>query len=98
MDKALIELLEYCKSNNRVCPQPPLWTKLWELLPNRKRVGAGFQPGAPLILAAWWDSSDASKQQRLIDHVNWAYDHGGFERVDKFIRYLTEDQWYHFAE
>jgi hypothetical protein len=53
----LKELLEYVGSNNRVCPQPQKWDELWKLLPDRKRVGGGWDPPLPLILAAWWHTS-----------------------------------------
>jgi len=51
---------------NRVCPMPPLWHRLWEMLPNRTRVGAGWQPPLPLILAAWHDTPA----------MQWAAQHG----------------------
>jgi hypothetical protein len=41
--------------DGRVCPQPVVWQQLWEILPDRRRVGAGWEPLSPLILAAWWE-------------------------------------------
>src|ERR1039457_2230279 len=32
------------------------WNTLWEMLPNRQRAGNGWEPGPPLILAAWGDT------------------------------------------
>lgn len=26
------ELISYCKDNDRICPQPQFWTKLWDML------------------------------------------------------------------
>jgi len=45
-------LIAYCRENSRVCPVPQRWNALWELLPDRKRVGGGWEPALPLILAA----------------------------------------------
>jgi hypothetical protein len=48
MSDAVEGLIAYCREGDRVCPLPPLWSRLWEMLPNRKRVGAGWQPPPPL--------------------------------------------------
>jgi hypothetical protein len=32
-------LLRYVKEERRVCPQPHLWSRLFDLLPNKRRVG-----------------------------------------------------------
>jgi hypothetical protein len=98
MDNVLSDLLDYCKSNNKVCPQPMLWNQLWELLPDRKRDGLGWKPSLPLILAAWWETTDEDKLQRLIEHIQWAHDHGGLEKVNQHLRSLSEDQWHHIGE
>jgi hypothetical protein len=74
------------------------WSQLWELLPDRRRVGLGWQPSAPLILAAWWETTDQDKQQRLIAHIQWAHDHGELEQVNQYLRSLSEDQWHHIGE
>ena len=51
MNDASQELIAYCRERDRVCPLPPPWNQLWEMLPNRKRVGLGWEPPLPLILA-----------------------------------------------
>lgn len=51
-------LLAYCRENNRVCPKPGRWDDLWKLLPERQRVGGGWEPALPLILGAWNYSSN----------------------------------------
>lgn len=48
----LQEALTEAQKNNRVCPQPQEWQQLYDLLPNKKRIGAGWEPSLPLILAA----------------------------------------------
>ena len=92
MDQRFKDLLKFCRENNRVCPNPHEWNKLWEALPNRKRVDAGWSPPLPLILAAWWETTDEQKRQRLEQHIRWAYEHQDFEKADMIIRSLSEDQ------
>ena len=98
MDKLLSELLSYCQTNNRICPMPTEWDILWEMLPNRQKDGAGWQPPVPLILAAWWETSDDDKLQRFLIHIQWAHKHGAFEKIDRFVRSLSGDQWNHLGE
>jgi hypothetical protein len=93
------KLINYVSYNNRVCPQPQLWNKLWEKLKDKERVGsAGWNPPVPLILAAWWDSSDNSKKQRLIEHLNWAEKKGQLDEIGSYIYKLTEEEWFHTNE
>jgi hypothetical protein len=85
-------LLEYVKSEGRICPMPPEWNTLWEMLPDRKRSGGGWEPSAPLILAAWY-SPALFKQLRLAEHIRYATEHDALEQVDTYLRSLTNDQW-----
>jgi hypothetical protein len=64
-------------------------------LKNTKRVGGGWEPPAPLILAAWWETSDLIKQLRLVDHIKWADKQGQLDEISTFIRDLKEDEWFH---
>ena len=97
-DQDLETLLTFARENGRVCPQPQRWNDLWGMLPNRRRAGSGYVPSAPLILAAWWCSSDAQKRERLAMHIKYAADNGALESVDEFLRGLQEDQWHHEGE
>ena len=72
MRAELEELLAFSQAERRVCPQPQRWNELWELLPERKRAGAGWEPSLPLILGAWWYTSDAEKRERFLSHIRWA--------------------------
>jgi hypothetical protein len=72
MTDTVESLVAYCRQDGRVCPQPPLWNELWEMLPNRQRVGSGWEPPLPLILAAWHTTPALSKMLRLEDHIRWA--------------------------
>jgi hypothetical protein len=91
----LEELIQYCKDNDRVCPQPQLWNEMWNKLKDKKQIGVGWEPPLPLILAAWYVSSDSSKQFRLVQHLNWADSHGQLKEISDFLISLTEEQWFH---
>jgi hypothetical protein len=93
----LNELIEYVSSNGRVCPLPTRWKELWELLPGRKRVGDGWEPPLPLILAAWSSTSAVAKKNRLREHIRYAEEHGALAEVNRFLRALPEAEWAHLA-
>jgi hypothetical protein len=94
----LEEAIKLAQANNRVCPQPQRWNELYNLLPNRKRVGAGWEPSLPLILAAWWDTPAISKIVRLREHLEWAASHGALDSVYSFMSELQESDWHHVGE
>jgi hypothetical protein len=98
MNAEVSELIAYCRENNRVCPMPQLWNKLYELLPDRKRAGGGWEPSLPLILAAWYEAPALSKMLRLTEHIEWSASHGKLEEVDLFLRELCEEDWHHIGE
>jgi hypothetical protein len=93
MTQQLDVLLDYCKENKRVCPMPEQWSALYNLLPGKRRVAGGWSPPPPLILAAWYEATDAQKTSRLTHHLRWAWEHGVLCEVDSFLRGLPEDQW-----
>ena len=95
MNDTAQSLIAYCRENSRVCPEPGLWHNLWELLPERRQIGAGWQPSLPLILAAWDHTSNLEKMLRLADHIEWAEKHGSLAEVAAFLRNLTESKWHH---
>ena len=92
------EVLSEIQRDNRVCPKPQKWQELYDMLPNKKRKGSGWEPALPLILAAWWDTPAISKMLRLREHVEWAAAHGCLGEVYSFLRELPEEQWHHIGE
>lgn len=92
--ESIENLIAYCRENGRICPMPQHCNALWKLLPNRKRVGGGWEPALPLILAAW-DSPSMLKMLRLVEHIEWAKKHGAITPVAAYLRGLPEDQWFH---
>ena len=95
MNETVESLIAYSRENSRICPMPDEWNALWELLPERGRVGGGWEPPLPLILAAWHDTPGLLKMLRAARHIEWAAEHGALERVAAFLRDLREDQWFH---
>jgi len=100
MTKATLEdALAEATKDGRVCPQPPKWQELYQMLPNRvQRGNGGWDPSLPLILGAWWETSDTDKSQRLREHLEWAARHEVIQQVLSFMRALAEEQWHHREE
>jgi hypothetical protein len=92
MSDTVESLIAYCRENGRVCPLPSLWNRLWEMLPDRTRVGVGWQP-PPLILAAWHDTSAMLKMLRLAEHIQWTARHSALESVRNFLHGMREEDW-----
>lgn len=93
-DELLEQLLSSSQAGNRVCPVPQKWNELWELLPQRRKVGAGWEPPLPFILGAWWHTSDVEKQSRFLSHIRWAADHGALSAVSASINSLEPEHWH----
>lgn len=91
-------LMAYCRENGRVCPQPMKWNELWEMLPDRRRRGHGWEPAPPLILAAWHEAGAIQKMFRLADHIKWARSHNALPAIAAFLRSLREEDWHHLGE
>jgi hypothetical protein len=94
MDKALSDLLDYCRSNNRVCHKNIYWNAFYSLLPYKQEK----RPPPPLFVPESGMIYDSLRQLRLSDQIYWAYANDAIEKCDHFLRSLTEDQWHHFGE
>lgn len=77
---------------------PMRWNELYEMLPDRKRVGGGWEPPLPLILAAWYDTPALPKMLLLAEHIEWAASHSVLVEVESFLRGLQEVEWFHLSE
>lgn len=95
MQEKLEDLLEYVKADGRICPNPQEWNTLWEMLPDKRYVGSGWEPPLPLILAAWWDTLFLAKISRLEEHIRFADKHNVLEEVDTYLRGLKAEQWFY---
>jgi hypothetical protein len=98
MSETVESLVAYCRENDRVCPLPMHWTRLWEMLPDRVQVGAGWQPPLPLILAAWHDTPAMLKVLRMAERIEWAAKHDSLDTIAKFLRGLREEDWFHVGD
>ncbi len=94
----LEEVLAEARKNKRICPKPQKWQQLYQMLPDRKRVAAEWEPPLPLILAAWWETPGLMKILRLREHIEWAAAHECLEQVFSFLRTLPEEQWHHLGD
>jgi hypothetical protein len=92
-------LWAYCSANNRLVPLPPQWSELYGMLAKtRQKPSGGWEPPAPLILAAWHCTMPIEKQLRFREHIQWAADQKQLEQVGMFLRALPEEKWVHFGE
>lgn len=80
--------------SGKVCPQPERWNQVWEMLPNRRQIGASWEPSLPLILAAWHHTSDSEKRERLALHLRWAEQNQYLPDVIKFLNALEPKDWH----
>lgn len=87
-------LLAYVQEDGRICPQPPQWKKLWEILPDKQRDGSGWNPPLPLILGSWGETTGTEKMLRLREHIEYAASHGEIDSVDSYLRRLLQSQWH----
>lgn len=88
-------LLAYVRADGRICPQPQAWAKLWEMLPNRWRVGQGWIPPQPYILSAWWYTPLLPKILVFQEQVRYAAENGALDAVGVYLRGLTTDEWFY---
>lgn len=90
-------LWEYCCSENRAIPRD--WNGVYQMLKGkRQKPSGGWEPSLPLILTAWDTTSAIDKQLRFREHLEWAKDQGQIAEIDRYLRSLRENDWYHFSE
>lgn len=91
----LQELIDYSVSNNRVCPMPDKWHRLWKLL---VKDGDKSILSLPLILGAWYETSDEEKRIRLHEHLLYSEKVGMLDEAELFLHQLNETHWYHSGD
>jgi hypothetical protein len=95
---SVVEVMVEARRNNRVCPLPVKWQQLYDMLPDKKQSGAGWQPAPPLIDAAWNGTPSIPKRMCLREHIEWAASHGCLQQVYTFMKGLPENEWHHMGE
>jgi hypothetical protein len=90
VDDVLVEV----RRNNRVCPLPAIWQRLYAYLPNTGPHLAKV-PASP---AEWEHVPSLEKRARLREHIEWAAAQGVLPQVHQALRKLPEKRWHHMGE
>lgn len=91
---SLGEVIVEARRNNRVCPKPAHWQKLFDMLPDKKKS----EPAPPLVGAAWLGTPSLPKRMYFREHLEWAAAHGCLEEVFDLMKSLPESEWHHMGE
>lgn len=90
LDDVLVEV----RRNNRVCPLPTIWMRLYALLPNKPP----HLPKVPATRDEWTRTPSLQKRVRLRDHIEWAASQGVLPQIHEVLRALPEAKWHHMGE
>jgi len=90
IDDVLVE----ARRNNRVCPLPAIWQRLYAYLPN---TGPHLAK-VPATHAEWSQVPSLQKRARLREHIEWAASQGVLRQVYGALRKLPEDRWHHIGD
>jgi hypothetical protein len=90
----LDDVLAEIRRNNRVCPRPAVWKKLYDYLPNKTAQLASI----PATLQEWNTTPPLQKRAHLRQHIEWAAAQGVLKQVHKALVALPEEKWYHMGE
>jgi hypothetical protein len=94
----VVEVMVEARLHNRVCPQPAKWQQLYEILPDKKQSGAGWEPAPPLVEAAWKNTPSIPKRMVFREHIEWAASHGCLQQIFTFMKSLPESDWHHMGD
>jgi hypothetical protein len=90
LDDVLVEV----RRNNRVCPMPAIWQRLYAYIPNT----GPHLPKVPATHAEWQQVSSLQKRARLREHIEWAASQGVLRQVYEALRKLPENRWHHIGD
>ena len=90
IDDVLVE----ARRNNRVCPMPAIWQRLYAYLPNT----GPHLPKVPATHAEWKEVPNLQKRARLREHIEWAASQGVLRQVYEALRKLPENRWHHIGD
>ncbi|HEY0824009.1 MAG TPA: hypothetical protein VGD76_09510 [Ramlibacter sp.] len=90
VDDVLVE----ARRNNRVCPLPAIWQRLYAYLPN---TGPHLSK-VPATHAEWAQVPALQKRARLREHIEWAASQGVLRQVYEALKKLPENRWHHIGE
>ena len=86
----LEQLLEGMAQDGIVCPAPPTWEALWCSM---KVVGRDDIP-APLILAAWGQTTNEQKRRRLVEQLAVVERAGAGPRLIELVAGIPHSDWH----
>ncbi len=92
----LLELIEYCQSNNRICPSPQHWNRIWEAYSrcSHRSEFTEYPPfKIPLILGAW-HAPEIDKRERFLTQIYWCYKNYFMGSMYTMIMKLNDDDWF----
>ena len=90
----LDDVLAEIRRNNRVCPKPSVWKKLYDYLPNK----TAQLVEVPATVQEWTMTPPLQKRARLRQHIEWAASQGVLKQVHKALVALPEEKWHHMGE
>jgi len=98
----LLELIDYCQSNKKICPSSQQWNKIYHVYSwhTDSREFTKFSPlKIPLILGAW-NTSDLEKRQRFLTQIYWCYKNKFIGALYDRVMGLADDDWHfeHYSE
>ena len=88
------DVLLEARRNNRVCPKPLIWQRLYDWLPNK----AQHLSRGPATRADWDQLPPLQKRSRLREHIEWAAAQGVLAQVHAALKALPEERWLHMGE
>jgi len=93
-DVTLDDVLVEVRRNNRVCPMPAIWQRLYAYIPN---TGPHLTK-VPATHAEWSQVPSLQKRSILREHIEWAHKQGVLRQVYEALRKLPENRWHHIGE
>jgi hypothetical protein len=81
-------------AQNFVCPVPMVWNEIWSKLCAIAAIARFEKPPVPLILAAWWETSDLDKMVRWKETIEWADRHALRDQIPE----LNEEQKHYVGD
>lgn len=87
-------VMQEARRNNRVCPKPAIWLRVYDFLPNKVPA----LPRVPATRVEWDRLSAVEKRARLRLHLEWAAAQGVLRQVHKALAEMPENRWHHLGE
>lgn len=88
------DVMQEARRNNRVCPKPAVWQRVYDFLPNKVPA----LPRVPATRVEWEQLSAVEKRARLRLHIEWAAAQGVLRQVHKALAQMSEDRWHHVGD